>query len=429
MVSAFIAAAAAAPIMAGAVTHGGAVSGSAVVHVTSLEDSGPGTLRDAVRMAGPKVIVFDVGGVIHLASDLKVSIPSTTIAGQTAPALVTLTGGSLRLSASDLVVQHIAVRPGPADSAEVNGNRDSMTIGGGKRLLRNIRVENVSLTWSVDEDADVAGNTQNVTVRNSIIGEALRNAGHPKGRHSMGMLINKDNQGVAVTGNLFVGNMFRNPVIARGSSAFVGYNLIADPAENGIHFYDAPAPTTLMASIVGNIVVAGKDTKKNVTAVQIPDDMSKTLPDAQIYLSANQAPPGAVTNRGNFTLAATPPVNPPGGFAPPADVRASVLRYAGARPSARDSVDAHILSGIADGTVRVIDNPADVGGLPQTAPVQAVAEVPQTPFGESGQPGMLRIEAWLCERHLELGGPQTPECPGDAATYRTLLHARMSQRR
>src|SRR5689334_16753111 len=178
-------------LTAGTITHGGAVQGGAVMRVTSLADDGPGSLRVALQAPTPKVIVFDVGGVIHLASDLKIATPRTTIAGQSAPAPITLTGGSLRVRASDVVIQHIAIRPGPGDTPEINGNRDAITIGGGKHPIQNIRVENVSLSWSVDEGADIAGGTANVTFRNNIVAEALRNAGHPKGKHSMGMLINK----------------------------------------------------------------------------------------------------------------------------------------------------------------------------------------------------------------------------------------------
>jgi hypothetical protein len=414
-------------VLAGTVTHGGAVPGAAVVHVTSLADAGAGSLRDALATRGPKVVVFDVGGVIHLASDLKVSTAQTTIAGQSAPSPVTLTGGSLRLRANDLVVQHIAVRPGPGATPAINDNRDSITIGGGEHAVRDIRVENVSLSWSVDENADIAGNTQNITVRNSIIAEALRNAGHPKGRHSMGMLINKDNQGVAVTGNLFVSNVFRNPVIARGSSAFVGYNLIANPAENAIHFYDVAGTTPLKASIVGNIVVPGGDTDKNVTAVQIPDDMSK-LADAQIYLSGNQAPAGPVTNRGNFTLANAPPVTSPDA-PPPANVRTWVLAHAGARPSDRDPVDSRIVAGISTGASKVIDNPSEVGGLPEPPPRQGAPTLPEAPFSPATQPGLLRIEAWLCQRHFAVGGPVTPECPTNVAGEAGAAHAKLSQRR
>ena len=423
------AAALAAPVAAGAHTHGGAVPNGQVLHVTNLDDSGPGSLRAAIQTRGPRVIVFDVAGVIHLASDLKVSLPDVTIAGQSAPDPgVTLTGGTLLLRASDIVVQHIAVRPGPGPTPEINGNRDSVTIGGGTHPLHDVRVENVSLSWSVDENADTGGGTRDITLRNNIIAEALNHAGHPKGHHSMGMLINKDNQGVAVTGNLFVSNMFRNPVVARGASAFIGYNLIVNPGQNAIHFYAVATPTPIRASVIGNIVIAGRDTKRDVTAVQIPPGMAQQAPDAQIYLSGNRAAPGPLTNRGNFRLAAAPPVVLADAIAPPADVRAWVLRYAGARPAARDAVDRRIVAGAMDGTARIIDNPAQVGGLADTPPVHAAAAVPSNPFGPSLD-GLTRIEAWLCMRHLMLGGPNTPECPRDVAAYRGALNPKMSQRR
>lgn len=425
MVSGLLAAALIAPVIAGTATHGGAVPGGAVVRVDSLNDTGPGSLRVALQVTGPKVIVFDIGGVIHLASDLKIATPQTTIAGQSAPAPVTLAGASLRIRASDVVVQHIAVRPGPGPTPEINGNRDALSIGGGTRPIQDIRVENVSLSWSVDEGADIGGGTRNVIFRNSIVAEALRNAGHPKGPHSMGMLINKDNQAVAVTGNLFAANVFRNPVISRGGSVFVGYNLIADPGENAIHFYDAAGVTPVLASLVGNIVQAGPDTATNVTAVQIPDDMSRT--GAEIYLSQNQSAAGLVTNRGGFVLAAMPPVALAAGYAVPGDVRAGALRYAGSWPSARDAVDTRIVSQVAQGTIRIADSPP--GGFSDPAPVQGSAAVPVNPFDATSRPGFLRIEAWLCRRHFELGGPSTSECPGGATDYRNLLQTQLSQRR
>jgi hypothetical protein len=411
MASALAMAAVAAPILAGAVTHGGAVPGGAMIHVTTLADSGPGSLREAFSVNRPKVIVFDVGGVIHLESDIKLATDHTTIAGQTAPSPgITLTGGSFRLRASDVVMQHIAIRPGPADTPEVNGNRDSLTIGGGSRPVHDIRIENVSLSWSVDENADIAGQASRITFRDNIVAEALRNAGHPKGRHSMGMLVNKDDQGVVVTGNLFAGNMFRNPVIARGASVFVGYNLIADPGENAIHFYDVPGATPLKATIVDNVVAFGPDSDHDITAVQIPDDMVLKNGDAQIFLSANQSPAGEATNRGNFILAGAAPVVLAQDVPPPGDVRASVLRHAGARPHTRDSVDARIIAAVENGTERIIDSPAQVGGLQEGPQARKVADVPDDAFTPTGD-GLLKIEAWLCARAEALGASRSPECP------------------
>jgi hypothetical protein len=412
------------PVAAGTRTHGGAVSGGRVIHVTTLADSGPGSLREATHETGPRVIVFDVGGAIRLASDLKISIPDVTIAGQSAPAPgIVLTGGTLLLRSNDIVVQHIAVRPGPGATPKIDGNRDSITIGGGTHPLRDIRVENVSVSWSVDENIDVGGGTRDVTIRNSLIAEALNNAGHPKGRHSMGLLVNKDNQGIAITGNLFVSNMFRNPVIARGSSAFVAYNEIVNPGENAIHFYDVAAPTPLRATVIHNVIVPGPDTSSNVTAVQIPDDMAQKVPDAQIYLADNRAPAGALTNRGDFKLAADPPVALGAQIPDPKDVRAYVERYAGAHPAARDAVDKRILDGVTNGTSHIIDAPSQGSDPKQTSLVRSTAEVPAQPFAASGLRGLLRIEAWLCEKHIEAGGPSTPECSLPVKSYKAALRS------
>ena len=207
----------------------------------------------------------------------------------------------------------------------------------------------------------------------------------------------------------------------------MAHNLIADPGQNAVHFYDAPGTTPLLASIVGNVVLPGADTKANVTAVQIPAAMAVMAPDASIHLADNRAPAGPLTSIGPFALADAPPIQAP--LRAPSDVRTRVLRFAGSRPAARDEVDARIVEAVGKGRLRIIDNPREVGGLKDIEPARQKAQVPERPFEPAKEGGPLRITAWLCQRGQELGADRTPECPLGAAQYGALLETRFSQRR
>jgi hypothetical protein len=152
--------------------------GGKVVHVTSLADYASnatplhGTLRHAIEEeTGPRVIVFDTGGLITMTRRLTLSSPYVTIAGQTAPGKgICIRQWPLGLSgANDCVVRFIRNRP---------GNISGQTIdGGGLAGCDHSIMDHCSISWSMDEGFSSRG-AENITLQKTLISEALAIAGH-----------------------------------------------------------------------------------------------------------------------------------------------------------------------------------------------------------------------------------------------------------
>jgi len=106
---------------AAATTPGG--RGGEIVRVTTLAPNGPGSFLEAVSRKGPRIVVFEVGGVIDLGEyTVRITEPFLTIAGQTAPTPgITLIRGGIDIATHDVVVRHIRVRPGDGGRARLSG--------------------------------------------------------------------------------------------------------------------------------------------------------------------------------------------------------------------------------------------------------------------------------------------------------------------
>src|SRR5262245_34338923 len=92
----------------GASTPGG--RGGTVYEVTNLDDSGPGSFRDALSQ-GNRIVVFRVSGTIDLKSPLRLRVPNITIAGQTAPGDgICLRGYTFEINTHDVIVRFIRCR-------------------------------------------------------------------------------------------------------------------------------------------------------------------------------------------------------------------------------------------------------------------------------------------------------------------------------
>jgi len=172
-----------APAFPGAEGHGRYVTGgrgaTKVIHVTNLNNSGTGSFRSAVSGSSKKIIVFDVGGVISLASDVSIGA-NTTILGQTAPYPgITLRYYTVRPNGNNIIMRFIRIRRG--EEKNVNDGADA-TWG---RNLTGMILDHCSFSWSIDEIASFYDN-RNFTMQWCTIGEALANPGHSKGEHSYG---------------------------------------------------------------------------------------------------------------------------------------------------------------------------------------------------------------------------------------------------
>jgi hypothetical protein len=197
---------------AGKFSFGG--RGGKVFVVTNLDDSGPGTLREAVESAGPRIVVFNVAGIIHLKMPLFVKAPYLTIAGQTAPGDgVCVAGESTLVDTHDVVIRYMRFRRGN-DSVF---DRDD-ALGGNP--IGNIIVDHCSCSWGGDENLSmyrhitsvaVGGTDQklptlNITLQWNISSEALNTYNHAFGGTWGG-------RNSSFHHNLFANNTARNPSI------------------------------------------------------------------------------------------------------------------------------------------------------------------------------------------------------------------------
>lgn len=212
--------------------------GGAVLKVTTLADSGAGSFRAAVTAPGPRIVVFEVSGIINLESSLNVTTPYLTIAGETSPGGILVTGYQTTLRTHDVIVRHMRFRVGShriSDGADPE-KLDSFDIWGrywGGNDAYNIIVDHCSMSWGVDETMTVTGGVTDTTVQWSIISEGLSRAGHPKGEHSKGLLVSGKYEypnSVSLHHNYIAHNNDRSPLVSSPSSPRV--EMLVDATNN-----------------------------------------------------------------------------------------------------------------------------------------------------------------------------------------------------
>ena len=159
--------------------------GGTIVHVTNLNDSGAGSLRDAVSHSG-RIVVFDVGGTINLKSDISCA-GNVTVAGQTAPGGkgITLKGGKFAFGGDNTIVRFISSRPGE------KGVESDYDAWGGSKGSNSI-IDHCSIGWANDEQFGLYS-ASSQTVQYTIIGPSNCMSYHSKGAHGFGVMFGASN--------------------------------------------------------------------------------------------------------------------------------------------------------------------------------------------------------------------------------------------
>lgn len=375
---------------AGAYTTGG--RGGDVYYVTTLANTGAGSLRNGISTApaSGRTILFKVSGNIVLGSTLTINRPNITIAGQTAPGDgICLQNYSFNIAANNVIVRHLRTRLGTNALQEA----DAMWINSGT----NIIVDHLSASWSVDEVLSASRSVANLTVQNCFITEALNNAIHEKGSHGYGGILSSDNWTTySYLRNLYAHNRSRNPRIGSSQDPLKPNTLRLDFRNNVIYNYGdragytAGEPESCEVNYVNNYCIKGPSSTYNFILQGGGSSTHVYQSGNFIDLNRNGQLDGTDTGwamfSGTYTPYATPFDVPPATTEPAPVAYQRVVALSGAMPWRRDSNDQRIASTVRQQNGMIIDAVSQVGTWPTL-----VSEPAPTDSDNDGMPDFWEL--------------------------------------
>jgi pectate lyase len=415
---------------AGAATPGG--RGGAVLVVTNLSDSGPGSLRAAVEAKGPRIVVFGVAGLITLERPLDIQNPYITLAGQTAPGDgVCIRGESVHINTHDVIVRYLRFRRG---SFKV---RDD-ALGG--YPVSDIIVDHVSASWGLDENLslyrwikDEGGKQlkmplERVTIQWSITSEALNRFNHAFGGTWGG-------NPCSFHHNLFACNTGRNPSIGMNGEFDFRNNVIFNWAHRTADGGDGSSRVNLVNNYFKPGPATEGDLRHRIAKMQARWQGDDHPGCGLWYIEGNHVDgfPKITANNWDGGIYYNPAERAKDTIVPQAteaEVRSlqefksppvatetaeaayeHVLAHAGASLPRRDPVDLRVIETVRTGRPTfkngIIDDPAEVGGWPRYEGGPAPAD--------SDRDGMP--DAWEQSHGLNPADPADASKDGDGDGY------------
>lgn len=364
--------------------------GGKVYVVRNLNDSGPGSLREALEAQGPRTVLFNVGGTIAVNKPIIIAHPNVTIAGQSAPAdsggitlrnAGALTNPPLMIRASEVIMRHLRIRTGA--SREATSSLDCLMIGTSAGPISNIMIDHCSFSWSVDEAISVIHSTSNVTIQWCVIAEALCDSNHIKGRdHAFGTFLNgRGVQRVTLHHNLWAHCSDRVPRLKAATTTDncieVINNVIYNPeivASGWGPSHTSNEQGSIHVNYVGNYIKLGPNS--GATGYYASVTAPTTGNAVQLYLNGNivfdrsgQEVNGAVKMlRDSKYQVATRHQALAVTETSAAQAFADVVAFAGCTLPRRDSVDERVRRDVINGTGKWIDDPSHVDGWPFLTP-------------------------------------------------------------
>ena len=189
--------------------------GGQIIKVTTLNDSGAGSFREAVMTPGPRIIVFDVGGDIFLTTSIRPAEGDLTIAGETAPSPgITLRGRDLNgsqyggvfdMSRDNMIMRFVTIRDFNDALVATDSFRTRNDTGGGN----NIILDHMSMSHGDDETYSV------VRYNNTTIQYSLMTSPRSVGSYLTGPNVFNHSS----IGNYLAQSSRRNPIVGYGSSS------------------------------------------------------------------------------------------------------------------------------------------------------------------------------------------------------------------
>lgn len=377
----------------GAVTRGG--RGGKVLIVTNLNDSGPGSLREAIETKGPRIVVFAVSGIIHLQSPLRITEPFITITGQSAPGDgICIRGHTTEINTYEVILRYLRFRRG-----NLKDRNDAL----GGYPQRNVIVDHCSTSWGLDENLSLYrwmdGNkkmpTENLTIQWCISSEALNLNNHAFGGTWGG-------RNASFHHNLFACNTGRNASIGYGDHVDFRNNVIFNWQHRTFDGGDASSWVNLVANYFkpGPATNEG-DIRHRVCKPQHLQMFSEAPTPGKWFVADNFVVGNPKVSADNWDggvqfededvkrvgslKSLIEKVRAPSPFPAPRITRQSaqeayelVLAHAGATLPKRDAVDARIIESVRTGKPKfgngIIDTPADVGGYPEYKSAPALSD-------------------------------------------------------